>query len=84
MFPIGIHDIDREILSHVSDNYIFSACIVNKYMRQVCNEIFWKNRFTRIFGYDLGKYADRPYECLYKKLTQLKICNIVIFIKKYY
>jgi ankyrin repeat protein len=70
-FPIGIHDIDREILYHVSDKVLFNVCVTNKYMQQVCNESFWRNKFIGRFETDLGKYANEPYINLYKKLNLL-------------
>jgi hypothetical protein len=70
-FPTGIHDIDREILFNAPDEELYSTCISSKYMQQVCNESFWKNKFIREFGTDLGKYADKSYIHLYKELKPL-------------
>jgi ankyrin repeat protein len=70
-FPTGIHDIDREILFNVPDKKLFRTCIKSKYMQQVCNESFWRNKFIREFGTDLGKYADKSYRDLYRILSPL-------------
>jgi hypothetical protein len=70
-FPIGILDIDREILFHVPDKELYAICVMNKYLQICCNEIFWRNRFINKFKTDLGKYADKPYAKLYKKLIPL-------------
>jgi hypothetical protein len=71
MFPIGIYDIDRKILFHVPDKELYAICIINKYLQQVCDEIFWRNRFVQAFGIDLKQYANKPYMKLYKELINL-------------
>jgi ankyrin repeat protein len=70
-FPTGIHDIDREILFNTPDEELFSTCISSKYLQEVCNESFWRNKFIREFGTDLGKYADKSYMNMYKELKPL-------------
>jgi hypothetical protein len=70
-FPTGIHDIDREILFHVSDEELYAICVTNKYMQQVCNENFWRNKFIRKFGIDLDKYSNKSYKILYRELKSL-------------
>jgi hypothetical protein len=42
-------------------------------MQQICNESFWRNKFIREFGTDLGKYADELYGYLYRKLKPLNV-----------
>jgi hypothetical protein len=70
-FPTGIHDIDREILFNTPDDELFAICLASKYTQELCNESFWRNKFIREFGTDLGKYVDKPYNQLYKYLRPL-------------
>jgi hypothetical protein len=64
------------------DEELFAVCLVNKYMQQVCNESFWRNKFIREFGTDLGKYADKSYKNLYKKLKSLNYEKLLKFSVK--
>jgi ankyrin repeat protein len=85
IFPIGIHDIDREILFYVPHKELFAACLVNKYIQDCCNEIFWKNRFIKDFQIHLDKYTHQTYKNLYKKLKRLNNEQLLkISIKKGY
>ena len=47
----GVKDLDLKILSEVNDRDLFSFCLVNKQINQICkDEHFWRNRFLSRFG----------------------------------
>jgi hypothetical protein len=54
-FPTGVPDVDRKILFNVEHEELFSICIASKYLFEISNESFWRNKFTRHFGTDLKK-----------------------------
>ena len=47
----GIKDVDLKILSELNDRDLFSFCIADKHVNQMCkDENFWRNRFFSRFG----------------------------------
>ena len=47
----GVKDVDLKILSELNDRYLFSFCIADKHVNQMCkDEHFWRNRFISRFG----------------------------------
>ena len=47
----GIKDIDLKILSELNDHDLFSLCLADKHVNQMCkDEHFWRNRFISRFG----------------------------------
>lgn len=68
----GIRDIDLKILEELSDQELFSFCLVNKEANKLCsNEVFWRNRFIKRFGqFNRWKPENRSYKNFYLSLVK--------------
>jgi len=69
-FPIGIVDMDREILLKLDPISLFNACWTNQYTNSICNnEYFWRERFKRDFpNYSFPEtFSAKSYFELYLK-----------------
>ena len=75
IFPIGIPDIDREILELVDDQTLIRACSVNHYLRELHHESFWEMRSKNKYFSYLDNYL-LPGET-YKSLYPLIVASII-------
>ena len=68
----GIRDVDLKILEELSDQELFSFCLVNKEANKLCsNEVFWRNRFIKRFGnFSQMKPENRSYKNFYLSLIK--------------
>src|SRR3970040_431088 len=71
----NIPEIDTQILLHLPDDSLESACTINKYVASLCNENFWHQRFIQTFGVTLGKYKqpEKSYKDIYKEFVKLSL-----------
>jgi hypothetical protein len=72
-FPVGIKELDLEILATMDDKSVTAACISDKYLATICNDdAFWRKRIISQFGteYDLKDYLmeDDTYKQAYQRL----------------
>lgn len=52
-FPVGIPEVDTHILLRLSDDELFSACMVDTYTKKVCDDDdFWKDKVEHDYGGD--------------------------------
>lgn len=67
VFPIGIPDIDREILQLVDDLTLIRICSINHYLRELHPDSFWEKRSKDNYNCDLDKYLyiDENYQSVY-------------------
>ncbi len=68
----GIKDVDLKILDELSDQELFSFCLVNTDANRLCsNEVFWRNRFIKRFGkFSKMKPENRSYKNFYLSLIK--------------
>jgi hypothetical protein len=56
----GIKDVDLKILSELDDRDLFSFCLADKFVNQMCkNEHFWRSRFVKRFGKKAAIYKPK-------------------------
>lgn len=68
-FPIGIPDLDREILLDVPDHSLFSLCQTNRALQQLCQDPeFWRLRLRKYFPQVI---PHEPYRQQYQHLYSL-------------
>ena len=46
----GIPDVDRETFLRLNDDQLKQACILDRYTVKLCNQDFWRRRYTQEFG----------------------------------
>lgn len=69
---IGIKDIDRKIMSELSDRELLNYCLVNKMNNELCkDETFWRNRTIDKF-YLNKKDRDYSWKDFYITLVMYK------------
>lgn len=59
----GIKDVDLKILTELNDRDLFSFCLADKHVNQMCkDEHFWRNRFVSRFS-----STDKPVDISWRK-----------------
>ena len=71
----NVPEIDTQILLHLPDDSLESACTINKYAASLCDDNFWHQRFIQTFGVTLGKYKqpEKSYKDIYKEFVKLSL-----------
>jgi hypothetical protein len=75
--------IDYEILYKLNDIDLGSMCKVNKYYRQICDDMFWMNRSLKRFSFVLGNIETmKKYKT--EKTWKLYYIRLVDYLEKKY
>jgi hypothetical protein len=62
-FLTKIKDLDLARLEKLDDKELFSVCLLNKEMRELCSdENFWKRRLINKYGLEVAKFKMNEYE----------------------
>ena len=65
----GVEDVDREILLYLDDEDLFKACNLSHYTKNLCNDDFWRRKFSREYGAILRRIE---YREAYKQLREIE------------
>lgn len=67
LFPVGIEDIDLEIMLELKDKVLLNSCQLNKYTANLCrNENFWHKKIINKYGQNISQY--KPVDTTYKQI----------------
>jgi hypothetical protein len=61
VFPVGLPEIDRELLKNLEGNSLINATQANFYLQEIADEQFWKEVILRDFGQEVLKLKP-PHE----------------------
>ena len=67
IFPIGVADVDYEIMQWLDDKQLLTVCKINNYTANLCrDELFWSKRIETSFDIDIKYY--KPPNVSYKEI----------------
>ena len=67
IFPVGVADVDYEIMQWLDDKQLLTVCKINNYTANLCrDELFWSKRIETRFDIDIKYY--KPPNVSYKEI----------------
>ena len=73
-----VPDIDRQILLHVDGLTLQAMCLSCTYVRQICNETFWRSKMEAKYGVCVSESNGRVYWKLYNSSSMTQSLLVAI------